>query len=202
MKRILYTGLRSPDPTYIHCPLISIVPTPKADLLPFFQAIPKASHILFTSQTAVEIFFSYLDQPLPDVQFLAIGKKTASLLPAPARIAEEETGEGVVSLLETLQIPFLLYPHSALSRFLITDYLQKKKIPHLATHLYTSVTRKVDPLPSLDEIDEIIFTSPSTVLAFLEIFGEIPQNKKISSIGPVTTDCLLALIGPNRTECF
>jgi uroporphyrinogen-III synthase len=38
--------------------------------------------------------------------------------------------------------------------------------------------------------DEIVFTSPSTVAAFKEIFGALPRGKKLVAIGPITEEAL------------
>jgi uroporphyrinogen-III synthase len=56
--------------------------------------------------------------------------------------------------------------------------------------LYETVAQRVEPVPDLRLFDEIVFTSPSTVDAFFEIFGHIPSGKKIVAIGPVTADRL------------
>jgi uroporphyrinogen-III synthase len=52
--------------------------------------------------------------------------------------------------------------------------------------LYDTVTQKLEPKPDLNHVQEIVFTSPSTVLAFLEIFGALPKGKKLIAIGPIT----------------
>jgi len=59
-----------------------------------------------------------------------------------------------------------------------------------AIDLYRTVFQRPDPVPSLEEMEEIVFTSPSTVEAFLQIYGQIPKNIKITAIGPVTQNVL------------
>jgi uroporphyrinogen-III synthase len=55
-----------------------------------------------------------------------------------------------------------------------------------AIDLYDPIFQAPLPIPNLDEFDEIVFTSPSTVRAFLAIYGEIPKDKIIAPIGPIT----------------
>ena len=61
-------------------------------------------------------------------------------------------------------------------------------------------TRTVQPkvVPDLTKVDEIVFTSPSTVKAFLDVFSEIPQDKKLTTIGPVTEQALYGVLYGNE----
>lgn len=124
---------------------------------------------------------------------ICVGKKTAEELSKQDfkahLIAEEETSEGIVEELKKLsfsQPPFFLWPHSALSRPIIKDFLENSTIPFKECILYDTKPHKMEPIPSFSSIDEIIFTSPSCVDAFLEIFGPLPQNKILTPIGPIT----------------
>jgi uroporphyrinogen-III synthase len=54
--------------------------------------------------------------------------------------------------------------------------------------LYDTVPQKLEPIPDLNAIDEIVFTSPSTVRAFVEIFRHIPQDKTLTCLGPITQE--------------
>ena len=56
--------------------------------------------------------------------------------------------------------------------------------------LYDTVTYLPTPQLNLVEFDEIIFTSPSTVDAFVEIFRELPSDINLIAIGPITEDYL------------
>jgi len=164
----------------IHYPIIHTVPLP-IDI----HNWPEVTHVLFTSPNAVK----HWTLPLHSKTLISIGPSTASLLP-PSLIAPFATQEGVIALLQTLTIPYLLWPRSSQSRPLLTSYLTENNIRFQAVDLYKTVSQYMGPLP---EYDEIVFTSPSTVRAFTQIFGPIPSGKKITAIGPITADYLRGL---------
>ena len=83
-------------------------------------------------------------------------------------------------------------PRSSLSRPILVNFFQQRYILYQACDLYDTVAQALEPKPNLDEVEEIVFTSPSTVSAFLEIFGSLPKGKKLIAIGPVTEQVLLS----------
>lgn len=202
--KVLHLGLTPPSPAegrvITHCPIIRIVPVPPHDPLTTaaFAMMENYSHLLFTSQPAVELFFTYLPtfgyskEAVANKAFFAVGTKTASkiksYLDADIAIAKEETAEGIVSLLEktSLENAQLFWPHSSLSRPLITDWLVSKGVRHHAIALYHTFPITLSPLPDLNSYDEIVFTSPSTIDAFIKNYGSLPKNKLFTCIGPVT----------------
>lgn len=212
MKRILYLGT---DPTQfaaqghfdghlIHYPVIQIVP--KSPLEPplkmAYDELQEYTHLIFTSKNAVQIFFHHLNElkwnkaVLTNKTVIAIGAVTAAHLKAQgtilAHIAENESQEGLVQLLSKLDIEdaYFFLPRSALSRPVLSRFCIEREIRFQACDLYDTTTLKATPIPDLKEIDEIVFTSPSTVKAFMEIFGALPQGKKLLAIGPVTENAL------------
>lgn len=114
---------------------------------------------------------------------IAVGQKTAEALGRPCLVAEEETAEGVIKILKTLNDPYVLYPHSARSRSVISEYLTD--IRHKEIIAYDTVSQVPFDPPPLDPFDEIFFTSPSTVDAFLEIYGALPDKQLIAQ-GEIT----------------
>ena len=82
--------------------------------------------------------------------------------------AEDESSEGVVAMLQQMSLEKVLWPHSALSRRIIADYLGPKCHEWV---LYDTV----------NVFDEVIVTSPSTVDALL---------KHIVPIGNITKEYL------------
>ena len=207
-KRILYLGL---DPTHyatngqiIHWPIIQIVPRPLSD-----PAIHEAlsnfelySHVIVTSKSTVPILLGYLSQLSIDRQTwiqkttLAVGQMTAKYLKGcgiiPTRIAQEETAEGMIEELKELPLnqAHIFWPHSGKARPVIKDFLVAQGIQHTTCVLYDPKPQIPETLPNLEEFNEIIFTSPSTVEAFLEIFGVFPSHIQLVTIGPITTDFL------------
>jgi uroporphyrinogen-III synthase len=146
--------------------------------------------MICTSQTTVEYW------PGPwDKEVIAIGEATASLLKKKGLkplIAPFATQEGVIELISQLKGHFFL-PHSKLARPALKDYFKAHHIPFFALELYTTKFQCPEPIPKLNEFDEIVFTSPSTVEGFLRIYKELPKDKKLTAIGPVTKAALDAL---------
>jgi len=188
MHRILYLGL---DPSrykhsgeLLHCPIIQITPNSLDEETK--RVWPLITHVLFTSPSAVK----YWPLPLIGKQIISIGAATASVLPVPSITAPFATQEGVIALLDTLDLSeaYLFWPRSSRSRAFLSEYLAGKKI-HVFD-LYETTLRRPEVMPDLIRFDEIVFTSPSTVYAFLELFSFIPLDKKITSIGPVTAEVI------------
>jgi uroporphyrinogen-III synthase len=157
------------------------------------------THFLFTSKNAVRVFFELsLDvTSLYAKIWIAIGASTAHALAThfrpPDWTAETETQEGLIALLEqkNLDNAHFFLPRSSLSRPALSQYLHKRNIRYTACDVYDTVTQRKEPLPDLTAIDEIVFTSPSTVRAFLEIFGHIPKDKQLHAIGLITKQFLM-----------
>lgn len=202
-ERCLYLGIDLPDTPYdtkfIHYPLIRPIPrdpnTPEIDEA--LTHLESFTHIIFTSKSAVRLFFCYLQEETVDgITCICVGSKTA----AEARkhgatsiiTASTETAEGVIELLKTLDLTTsnVLWPHSALSRPLINHYLTKHAITHTSVVIYDTIP--VRPSYSIDptEYDGLYFTSPSTVDAYASLFGALPQDKELHAIGPVTREAL------------
>lgn len=212
MKTILYLGT---DPTQfesqghadghlIHYPVIKILPRsiehPEIRLA--YDDLEEYTHFIFTSKNAVKVFCEHLSElELSPHRFktktmIAIGEVTAAHLCAkglpPQWTSKEETQEGVIKILSLIDLEeaYVFMPRSALSRPVLSHFFKERQIRHQTCDLYDTVTQSLDPKPDLKHIDEIIFTSPSTVKAFLEIFGQIPTDKKLFAIGPVTEEAL------------
>jgi uroporphyrinogen-III synthase len=208
MKTILYLGT---DPSYffanghvLHYPIIHISAKSAEDqnIKKAFDALREYTHLIFTSKNAVRVFFEIFDQRKEDFEILkekkiiSIGKVTSDFLLKkklmPCLQAEEETQEGIIEKLsrEDLSQAHIFFPRSSLSRPVLLDFLQNLSIRHEACDLYDTIPQFFEPYPDLKEIDEIVFTSPSTVEAFFSLYGYIPKDKKLSVIGPVTEEAL------------
>lgn len=209
-KRLLYLGL---DPSHCpldgeitHFPIIEVVPRPlsevKAALLPF----QKYTHVVITSKTAVSILRDYL--ALLNISIstwnekltLAVGAVTALYLREAGvknmLVATDEKAEGVVALFDELSLTqeaYFFLPRSSLSRSVIPDELIKRGVRYRGCALYDTVTKREIPTIDLTLFDEIVFTSPSTVKAFWELFGAPPRGKRLTPIGPVTREALLKI---------
>jgi uroporphyrinogen-III synthase len=202
--KTLYLGLDLPrdlNPEHtIHFPIIKIVPKPTNDLLIMkaFHQFEKYTHLIFTSKNGVSIFlnlahhFGIQLSQIASKTLITVGKKTANRLKenglSPHLIASEETAEGIIQMLseQTLIHAFFFLPQSSLSRSVLQDWFIKKKILYVACPVYDTVANESTMLPSLANVDRIFFTSPSTIDAFLKLYGFLPKDKILVSIGPVT----------------
>lgn len=211
MKTVLYLGLDAPavkpDEQLVHFPVIKIIPRKPTDeeVRRFYSALPSFTYLLFTSKSAVRIFFEYLSaigegvDSLKHIKVAAVGRATAEEIRkwgvSVDIVAKEETAEGLCqSLSERISSSDSVgWPHSALSRAVITDFLESIGCTYHACVFYDTTSHHPENVPSLDDIDEIIFTSPSTVTGFLEVYKKIPWGKTLTPLGPVTEKQLFLL---------
>jgi len=197
VKRVLNLGLDAPEPIsgveIIHRPIIQVVPRSKndPDIQKMINYVKGCTHLIFTSKMGVRIFCEYMSLP-EGISCICVGKKTAAALKEcgykAAWIADTETAEGVVELLRKLdlRVKRVCWPHSALSRSVIASYLEEMGIEYKDCVLYDTLVNQEFQKVDMDGVDEIVFTSSSTVDAFVEIFGGLPQDKVLTPIGPVT----------------
>lgn len=210
MRKVLYLGTdpsryKAKEAQIIHYPVIQIVPRMDFCVKAAYSKLSTFTHLLFTSKNTVQVFFQQLDSLgiskdfLQAITIIAIGQVTASYVEKYTYcsfVAKQETQEGIVAFLHTqfLEKTHFFFPRSSLSRNVIIDFFQKSNILFQDCFIYDTVTQKNQPIPRLEEIDEIVFTSPSTVKSFLEIFFTIPLDKKLTAIGPITHKALSEIL--------
>jgi uroporphyrinogen-III synthase len=210
MKTILYLGTdpehfleNRKDCKLIHYPVIRIVPRKIGEEIEqAYRELPDYTHILFTSKNAVHVFFEHLfllkydKLQLYHKTFIAIGSATAhalkSHLRSPDLTAQHETQEGLIALLKQwrLESAYILLPRSSLSRPLLSAFLEREKVRYRAFNIYDTEVQKLNPIPDLNLVDEIVFTSPSTVRGFMYVFGNLPKDKHLCALGPITEKVL------------
>ena len=205
----LYLGL---DPSnyqtknrLIHCPIIQTIASPfdLPQIRHVFENILSYTHIIFTSKVGAHLFFDCLTyyghekkSLLIQKKIMAIGSATADVIEQRGgtvfEIAKETTQEGVIKMLKmhNLKRAFLLVPCSSLARPHLSRFLRAQNIGYTRCELYETRAKKTKQMPNLERVDEILFTSPSTVDAFQKIVGMIPKNKKLTCIGPITKNRL------------
>jgi uroporphyrinogen-III synthase len=176
-------------PSAIHYPVIRT--TPLVTQIPSFDQF---THSIFTSRRAVDYWFLSHEGYITPV-VLAIGRSTANQLKqygVDAIAPLIETQEGLVHLLKTIDLEgaHIFYPHAKIHRPILKEFFISKNIRYFACPLYETHFQQLEPLPDLALIDEIIFTSPSTVEGFLRIFKQLPKGKRLTCIGPVTQQAL------------
>lgn len=197
MRRALFTGLEAPkrqDVEVIHLPLITIVPKAPLALASTFARIDEATHIIVTSKTTVALAKEHFQNTKKI--YISVGSTTTAHLEAIGITnivtSKNECQEGIIELLEELALtnPTFFWPHSSLSRSILSNYCREKNYPLIECHLYD--THFVTPKESvnLETIHEIHFTSPSCVQAFFRHFGPPPAHITLHCKGSVTKACL------------
>lgn len=180
----------------VHWPLIQIIPCHTTDVEQAFSEMKLYTHLIFTSKNAVRIFFDRYKEPLTNKIIAAVGQVTAHHLLKlgykPEHIADEETQEGLVEILkrQDLKKSYFFLPRSSRSRPVLIDFFEKYQIHYRAVNLYDIKFIKPKQLLNLDEFDQIVFTSPSTVEAFFQLYSSIPPHIKQTAIGPITQSAL------------
>jgi uroporphyrinogen III methyltransferase/synthase len=201
-KRVLVTGTHAKRFEFmgkiIHVPMIEIKPARSFKALDAaILRIDEYDGFLFTSQHAVLHFLGRLKRKMKSVEALrskmivAVGKSTAEALKkcgvSANYMPEEETAESMAELLRNFPVKGkrFLIPRSDLARDLLVDALRKRGAHVDPVTAYRNICPKIKK-QDLGRIDEIVFTSPSTVKNFLKMHPEIPARIKVWAIGPVT----------------
>ncbi|WP_117274754.1 uroporphyrinogen-III synthase [Chlamydia poikilotherma] len=178
-------------------PILKIVPFAKSSpqFRLAFRYLEKTSHILLTSPSSTSLFLSRMSKEvskrtLENKHYLCLGKITAHrlirLLPkAQHSLATIETGEGILPLISSLpEDTRILYPHSALSRSVIKDFLEKENRCFFAYPHYRIQEIQLES-KIFDRCNRVILTSPSGVRAYAKLFPNLPNRTHLCQ-GPIT----------------
>ena len=188
----------------IEFPTIHI--SPKKDmtvLIKELENIRRYDWIIFTSQNAVEIFFTQMKASGMDTRSLsngkiaAIGPATAQELErhgiAPDLVPEEYVAEALISCLGKSGISGkrVLLPCASEARYTLAEGLEKLGAAVSRIHIYDTVLPdKIDTsvIEELRTADIVTFTSSSTARNFFSIVGSI--KGACACIGPVTAEAV------------
>ncbi len=220
----LYLGLRVPpflQGKVFHAPLIEVVPLQVDPSFLREERRDRYTHLLFTSQTAVSLFFSYCAQEnislkgLQEKEWIAVGPSTQKQLQMRnilAKVPNVYTQEGIQSLFPGKRGAFVLWPRSFLAREDLLLFFEKEKILYEAPSLYTLKYKSFSEEIPWKEIEGVIFTSSSTVHAFFALnkqapvsipcfFQGEPTKKTVKKIYPCWKSFPIStLLGKNHRE--
>lgn len=155
-------------------------------------------HIILTSVNGVNIFFDYIIENRIDLRglkakFSVVGKATKKALEKKGIQAfimgREFVGEGLFESLKPylLKGERVLLPCSSESRIYLKDEIEKLGLSVDRIHTYNTVCGKVKNERVFEEVDFILFTSPSTVNNMISLFGVDKIKEKYNiAIGPQT----------------
>lgn len=164
----------------------------------YIEKLSTYEYIVFTSMNAVNIFFDYLMDISFDIRkikasFAVIGHATEKALKDRGLIADikakEFVGEGLLEKLKTVVKTgdSILLPCSRGARSYLSDELRKLNCSVDVAHIYKPIRGALKNEKAFDEVDVVIFTSPSTVRNMIEIVGLEGIKEKLSlAIGPIT----------------
>ena len=167
----------------------------------------KYDWIVFSSPNGVEYFFNAFFKAYADARSLG-GARIATVGPATARklkeyhfasdlIPEKHIAEGLVDAFkeQSIEHQTILYVKAETTRDVVTEGLTKQGAIVDECVVYKTVAEMEDPTGAKAEFKEngadyITFTSGSTGKYFHEFGLEVPEECRIASIGPITTEVL------------
>ena len=193
----LASGLRDLGVDVFEIPTIEIVPINDDELKKCLEDF-SFTHLVFHSQNAIKIFMdAFLKahdlSELKNVKIYVVGKATKEAIEkyGLSCVAPKEkfTGDELVKIIKEdgFKERKIFLPHSRLTRKeLLEEYRTLGQFKNIS--IYDSVIPKeIEELP--EEFSDIIFTATSTFKNFIKMYGKDSlSEKKIFSIGPITTD--------------
>jgi uroporphyrinogen III methyltransferase / synthase len=202
-NKILVTGTSAGKYEYlgeiVHTPLIEIVPL--KDYRFIRERLPKENEfdwIIFTSKHAVRYFLQALTDINIDIRWLA-GSKIISIGAATSRElmasrlfcdieAEKESTAGIIDLFieRNLKGEKILLPCSELTTDVLQNYLGKLGYEVTKLPVYRNLQPQDPKLVDLKEIDIVVFSSPSGVRNFKNLYQKLPEHIRVISTGDIT----------------
>lgn len=193
----LASGLRDLGVEVFEIPTIEIVSINEDELKKCLEDF-SFTHLVFHSQNAIKIFMdAFLKahdlSELKNVKIYVVGKATKEAIEkyGLSCVAPKEkfTGDELVKIIkaDSFKERKIFLPHSRLTRKeLLEEYRTLGEFKNIS--IYDSVIPKeIEELP--EEFSDIIFTATSTFKNFIKMYGKDSlSEKKIFSIGPITTD--------------
>ncbi len=182
----------------IHRPLIKSVPLDdyaKADKV--LKRLNTFNWIIFTSTNGVEFFFQRLNaigfdtRSIGTAKVAAIGKTTAEKLRTFGIIADMQPKlESSVGLLEefkkiSVENKKILLVRPKVGSSMLLDGLADFKADVEAVMVYENIDIEPEEV-DFEFVDQILFTSGSTIRAFLKVYGSVPEGIKVFCLGQPT----------------
>ena len=192
----LYTGLTSPDANYIHTPLIEIVPVDDdTQLRRAIADIDSYDYVLFTSRYAAKYVGAL---SVMHTRIVSIGRTTTKALHQigveEVFEVEEDNSYGVISWFSSQSRGRVLIPRSNLALPIIPEGLRQLGFEVDCITAYNNRMPEHPKKVNLDEIDRIVFTSPSTIDNFIRLYGALPEKKELVTRGPITEQHLQTIL--------
>lgn len=162
----------------------------------------KSKYVVFTSQHSISSTIECIPELLEEQEnyiFISIGNTTTEALHN-AGIkdviqVEEDNRFGIIKWFEKEKEKYdeanaryedIIYPHSSLSPEDIPLALQELGFSVKSFVAYKNVMPEHPRLVNLNHFKRIVFTSPSTIDNFIELYGKLPENTEFITRGPIT----------------
>lgn len=168
----------------------------------YLEKLKEYDHIVLTSVNAVNIFFDYLIKKKYDIRglnakFSVIGKATRKALENRGIqafvMAKEFVGEGLFKSLKghLVKGEKVLIPCSSKSREYLKEEIEGLGLNVDRVHIYDTVPGRLLNERGFEEVDIVLFTSPTTVANMIEMVGlDRIKEKRCVAIGPHTLNAL------------
>lgn len=152
--------------------------------------------ILFTSKTAVDYFFSLMQEMRvelsPEVKYFCVGEATSKYMHKYITIRKrklfvgDKTAMDLAPALKKHKKEKFLFPGSNLARNELTDFMREQGMDVTETVIYETVPSDVSDL-DIKKFDMLCFFAPSGVQSLYRNFPDFEQNStKIAVFGPTT----------------
>ncbi|SHH70230.1 uroporphyrinogen-III C-methyltransferase [Clostridium grantii] len=176
---------------------IKIENTPE-NLKDYIKELENYNHIVFTSVNGVNSFFDYLKNINYDIRKIkakisSIGPATTDSIKNRGIIPEIQAKNFVAeSLFESLKTEVnsgekILIPRAKIARPYLVEELRKLDCIVDEVHVYDTVTGDLVNKRAFEDVDVVLYTSPSTVRNMIKMVGlEELKMKKSLAIGPIT----------------
>ena len=193
---VLYTGAVCPNKDFLHTPLIEIIRlNDTAELKAASEKLQTFDYLLFTSRFAVK-YWAESGGGFDVKNVVSIGAKTSEALQKLGVKNISQTAKddsyGVIDWFSVQEKGRVLIPRSNIALPIIPDGLKALGFDVETVTAYKNQIPANAQKVSLEKIDKIIFTSPSTVDNFVKLYGGIPNDKILETRGVVTEKRLLS----------
>ena len=176
----------------------------------------KPKYVVFTSQHSISSTIECIPELLVEQEnyiFISIGNTTTEALHN-AGIkdviqVEEDNRFGIIKWFEKEKEKYdeanaryedIIYPHSSLSPEDIPLALQELGFSVKSFVAYKNVMPEHPRLVNLNHFKRIVFTSPSTIDNFIELYGKLPENTEFITRGPITQQHLEEVLEAKSEE--